>query len=98
MNQPEMILNFPGCRALFKYNKKITAETEANDTKNVTVIVPLKYLSTFCRTLEMPLINCETNPILTWSTKYVVSYTANQETMFPIADTKFFGCNFINSR
>ena len=28
-------------------------------------MVPLKYLSNFCRTLEMPLINCEVNLILT---------------------------------
>ena len=29
-------------------------------------MVPLKYLSNFWRTLEMPLINCEVNLILTW--------------------------------
>ena len=29
-------------------------------------MVPLKYLSNFWRTLEMPLINCEINLILTW--------------------------------
>ena len=36
------------------------------------MMVPLKYLSNFCRTLEMPLINCETNLILTWSEKCVI--------------------------
>ena len=30
-------------------------------------MVPLKYLSNFWRTLEMPLINCEVNLILIWS-------------------------------
>ena len=30
-------------------------------------MVPLKYLSNFWRTLEMPLINCEVNLIFTWS-------------------------------
>ena len=29
--------------------------------------VPLKYLSIFSRNVEMPLINCEINLILTWS-------------------------------
>ena len=29
-------------------------------------MVPLKYLSNFWRTLEMPLINCEVNLKLTW--------------------------------
>ena len=36
-------------------------------TKNVEIMVPLKYLSNFWRTLEMPLINCEINIISTWS-------------------------------
>ena len=36
-------------------------------------MVPLKYLSNFWRTLEMPLINCEINLILNWSEKYVLS-------------------------
>ena len=31
------------------------------------MMVPLKCLINFCRTLEMPLINCEINLILTWS-------------------------------
>ena len=34
---------------------------------NVKIAVSLKYLSNFWRTLEMPLINCEVNIILTWS-------------------------------
>ena len=35
--------------------------------KNHEIIVPLKHLSNFWRTLDMPLINCEINLILTWS-------------------------------
>ena len=35
--------------------------------KNVEIMVPLKYLSNFWRTLEMLLINCEVTVILTWS-------------------------------
>ena len=37
---------------------KVTGQTIANGTKNVEIMVPLKYLSNFWRTLEMPLINC----------------------------------------
>ena len=38
---------------------KITGNTPANgNAKVVEIIVPLKYLSNFWRTLEMPLINC----------------------------------------
>ena len=42
----------------FKSKVKITGKTPAAaNTKDVEVIVPLKYLSNFWRTLEMPLIN-----------------------------------------
>ena len=51
----------------FKYKIKITAKTPNNgNTKYVEIIVPLKYLSNFLRTLEMLLINYEVNLILTW--------------------------------
>ena len=33
---------------------------------NVKVVVPLKYLTNFFRSLEMPLINCKTKLNLTW--------------------------------
>ena len=35
--------------------------------KNTDMMVPLKQLSNFWRTLEIALINCETNLILEWS-------------------------------
>ena len=48
----------------FKSKVKITGKTPAaGNTKDVEVIVPLKYLSNFWTTLEMPLINCEVNLI-----------------------------------
>ena len=34
---------------------------------NVKIVIPLKHLSNFWRSLEMPLINCEVEIILTWS-------------------------------
>ena len=39
---------------------------------NVEIMVLLKYLSNFWRTLEMPLINCEVNLILIWSANCVI--------------------------
>ena len=33
--------------------------------KRVKIVVPLKHLSNFWRTLDIPLINCEINSILT---------------------------------
>ena len=55
-------------------------------------MVPLKYLSNFWRTLEMPLITCEVNLILTWSSTCVVVSTGNknQAATFAITDTKLY--------
>ena len=39
------------------FKAKITGRTGDDGTKNVEIMVPLKYLSNFWRTLEMPLIN-----------------------------------------
>ena len=55
----------------FKSKVKITGKTpNSGNTKDVETIAPLKYLSNFSRTLEMPLTNCEVNLILTWSKDY----------------------------
>ena len=74
----------------FKYKIKITGKTPAaGNTKDVKIVVPLKYLSNFWRTLEIPLINCEVNLILTWSKDCVIS-SATGETKFKITDTKLY--------
>ena len=52
-------------------------------------MVPLKYLSNFWRTLEMPLINCEVNLILTRSTTCVIT-DSNGAGTFAITDTKLY--------
>ena len=41
----------------FKFKQQITGQTGNGGTKNVEIIVPLKYQSNFWRTLEMSLIN-----------------------------------------
>ena len=54
-------------------------------------MVPLKYSSNFSVTLEMSLINCEINLILTWSANCVISSAAeNQAIIFAISDTKLY--------
>ena len=75
-----------------KFRAKITGETEDDGTKDVEIMVPLKYLSSFWRTLEMRLINCEVNLILTWSSSCVLvaSSTQNQNATFAITDTKLY--------
>ena len=41
--------------------------TQNNLTKNdVKIVVPLKHLSNFWRSLNIPLINCEVELLLTW--------------------------------
>ena len=74
----------------FKFKAKIAGQTEDNASKDVEIIVPLKYLSNFWRTLEMPLINCEVNLIFTWSSACVLISTniPNQAAIFEITDTK----------
>ena len=50
-------------------------------------LVSLKYLSNFCRTLGMALINCHINLVLAWSEKQVFS-NDTKATTFAITDTK----------
>ena len=71
---------------------KITAQTSDNGTKVVERMIPLKYLSNFWRTIEMPLINCELNLILTWSGNCVMVSTnnVNQDATFAITETKLY--------
>ena len=74
----------------FKSKTKITGKTPNDDNeKDVEIMVPLKYLSTFWRTLEMPLINCEVNLILTWSSTCVIT-ESNGAGTFAITDTKLY--------
>ena len=55
-------------------------------------MAPLKYLSNFWRTLEMPLINYELELILDWSASCVIIYTnvANQVPTFTITETNLY--------
>ena len=85
------LANFPGNNASFKFKQKITSSTRDDNTKVVKIMVPLKYLSNSWRTLEIPLINCEINLILTWSANCVISSAAaNQAATFAISDTKLY--------
>ena len=67
VNNAGNIVDFNGANATdsFNFKTKITGQTAANNNNgNITgrvdieIMVPLKYLSNFWRTLEMPLINC----------------------------------------
>ena len=56
---------------------------------NVKVVVPLKYLSNFFRSLEMPLINCKIKLNLTWKKDCVLS-TDDCNAIFIINDAKLY--------
>ena len=77
----------------FNFKAKITGQTgDDGKVNNVEIMVSLKHLSNFWRTLEMPLINCKVNLISTWSTNSVIVYTnvANQGSTFAIAETNLY--------
>ena len=65
-----VIINFNATNAttrLFNLKVKWTGQTNNDAIKDVEIVVPLKFLSNFWRTLEMLLINCEINLDLNWS-------------------------------
>ena len=76
----------------FKYKtsllRKVT-DADGNDRslKNTKIVVPLKYLCNFFRSLEMPLINCKIHLELNW----------NDDCVMHDADT-YLGGNNVNDR
>ena len=95
------IVNFGGANATnsFNFKTKITGQASADNNDgniagrvDVEIMVPLKHLSNFWRTLEMPLINCEIELILTWSRNCVIIYTDvnNQVPTFTITETNLY--------
>ena len=80
----------------FKYKIKLLGNIDQHDADaarvgrlNVKVVVPLKYLSNFFRSLEMPLINCKIKLNVAWKKECVLS-TATDETIFIINDTNLY--------
>ena len=86
--------------ASFKFKQKITGQIGNSSRKDVEIMVSLKYLSKFSRTLEMPLIDCEIHLQLKWPRNCVIvaGTTNNQNPSFQITDAKLSCCNFIDSR
>ena len=60
-------------KSKIKMTRKSPNNNNNNNEKDVKIMVLLKYLSNFWRTLEMLLINCEVNLILTWSSTCVIT-------------------------
>ena len=94
VNNDGKIVDFNDANAThsFNFKTKITDQTNDNRVINVEIMVTLKYLSNFWRTLEIPLINCEVNLILTWSADCVIIYNdvINQVPTFAITETNLY--------
>ena len=76
----------------FKYKVELLGDPvlDGNIAKRIVkVVVPLKYLSNFFRSLEMPLVNCKIKLNLTWKKECVLSTDAG-DAVFIINDTKMY--------
>ena len=81
--------NFQSCKYKAALLEKTTnaANNTNSSVKNAKIVVPLKYLSNFLRSLEMPLINCKVFLELNWIEDCVLS-SARDIAKFSITDTK----------
>ena len=75
------------------YKSKLISGTDDNNVNNVKLVVPLKYVSIFFRSLEMPLVNCKIDLELTWHKDCMISSVnaaAGQVVSFMITNTKSY--------
>ena len=74
-------------------SKLIKGIDDDNNVNNVKLVVPLKYVSSFFRSLEMPLVNCKIDLELTWHKDCMISSVnaaAGQVVSFMITNTKLY--------
>ena len=57
--------------------------------EGIKIVVPIKYLSNFWRSLEIPLINCRAELSLSWNENCILS-SAGAAATFTITDTKLY--------
>ena len=75
------------------YKSKRISGTDNNNVNNVKLVVRLKYVSSFLRSLEMPLVNCKIDLELTWHKDCMISSVnaaAGQVVSFMITNTKLY--------
>ena len=77
----------------FKYKSNLIGDTDADgaNRKNegINIAAPLKYLSNFWRSLEMPFINSKVELSLKWNVNCILS-SARTAATFTITDPKFY--------
>ena len=105
INDAENPLNVALDNSAF-FKNKVSLSGKATDAdgndrslKNTKIVVPLKYLSNFFRSLEMPLKNCKIHLEINWNNNFVMygadTYAGgdnanNGETTFKITSTKLY--------
>ena len=93
-----------GDSSSFKYKSRLLEDLNSRDIAananpniadahrvftNAKIVVPLKHLSNFFRSLEIPLINCKIHLDLTWAENCLMSNIAGATT-FQIKSTKLY--------
>ena len=82
--------HIPNNAPSFKYKANLIGSTEINGIRNgVKIAVPLKYLSNFWKSLEVPLINCKDELSLKWIENCILS-SAGTAATFKITDAKLY--------
>ena len=76
----------------FKYKAALLGKTkdfpnQKSSVEDAKIVIPLKYLSNFLRSLEIPLINCKVYLELNWIEDYILCNTGDSAE-FAITDTK----------
>ena len=65
----------------FKYKSNVIGNLSQVGTRNnVKIVIPIKYLSNFWRSLEMPLINCKVELSLKWYEHCILSGAGDNAT------------------
>ena len=76
--------DIPNDASSFKYKSSFIT-----DKNGVKIAGPLKCLSNFWRSLEMPLFNCKVELLLKWYEKCILS-SAGTAAIYAITDTKLY--------
>ena len=90
---PDDNANVGNATSSLVYKSKLIKGTDDNNVNNVKLVVPLKYVSNFFRSLEMPLVNCKIDLELTWHKDCMISSAnaaAGQVVSFMITDTTLY--------
>ena len=91
--QPDDNANVEDDTSSLVFKSKLIKGTDNNNVNNVKLVVPLKYVSNFFRSLEMPLVNCKIDLELTWHKDCMISSADaadNRVVSFMITDTKLY--------